>query len=134
MANPFAMPPPPPPIAMSEMSIVQSLPPSVQLAVTQMDAQSKNAFFVEYGRKRKKVITARLISFFFGWHYIYLRKTGMQLLYWASWLWLFPGIIWWIVDLIQMDKKVNEANGMVAREIIQSLAIGNQFKNSPLPD
>jgi TM2 domain-containing membrane protein YozV len=116
----------------TESHIVQSLSASVQHALNQMDAQSQNAFFSEYEVKRKSVAVARLLSFLFGWHYIYLRKTGMQFLYWASWF-IWIGFFWWIVDLVRMRTKVAAANEMVAREILQNLAIGNQFKNSAPP-
>ena len=160
MSDPFSSPPPLPPsnnsgsqgsgvvpgtsfpggpgmeasgIATTETRVVQSLPPSVQHALAQMDVQSQNAFFFEYQTKQKSVMVARLLSFLLGWHYIYLRKTGMQFLYWASWLFLTPGIIWWIVDLVRMGTKVAVANELVAREILQNLAIGNQFKTSTPP-
>jgi len=117
-------------IATTETRVVQSLPPSVQHALAQMDVQSQNAFFFEYQAKQKSVMVARLLSFLLGWHYIYLRKTGMQFLYWASWFFICPGFIWWIVDLVRMKTKVEAANELVAREILQNLAIGNQFKTS----
>jgi len=157
MSDPFSSPPPLPPsnnsgsygggvvpvtsfqggpgmeasgIATTETRVVQSLPPSVQHALAQMDVQSQNAFFFEYQAKQKSVMVARLLSFLLGWHYIYLRKTGMQFLYWASWFFICPGFIWWIVDLVRMKTKVEAANELVAREILQNLAIGNQFKTS----
>ena len=162
MSDPFSSPPPLPPpannsgsfnagvvpgtsfqggpkmepsgIATTETRVVQSLPPSVQHALAQMDVQSQNAFFFEYQAKQKSVVVARLLSFLLGWHYIYLRKTGMQFLYWASWFFgIWPGLIWWIVDLVRMKTKVAVANELVAREILQSLAIGNQFKTSIPP-
>ena len=159
MSDPFSTPPPPPPpknyggmvkvpgtsyrggpkmeapkIATTETRVIRSLPPSVQHALAQMDVQSQNAFFFEYQAKQKSVVVARLLSFLLGWHYIYLRKTGMQFLYWASWFFGFwPGFIWWIVDIVRMGTKVAVANELVAREILQSLAFGNQFKNSEPP-
>jgi len=159
MSDPFSSPPPPPPsnnyggmvkvpgtsyrggpkietpkIDTTETRIVGSLPPSVQHALAQMDVQSQNAFFFEYQAKQKSVVVARLLSFFLGWHYIYLRKTGMQFLYWASWFMGGIGFFWWIVDLVRMGTKVAAANELVAREILQNLAIGNQFKTSAPPE
>ena len=111
----------------SEERTVKALPPTVQHTVSQMDAMSQNAFFNEYQKKRKKLAVAYML-WLIGFHYIYLRKVGLFFAYWIT----GAGIgIWAIVDLFRMPSIVRSANEQSAREALQTLAIGNQFKTNP---
>ena len=149
MSDPFSMPPPPPPEnpsnglsnfvsgiqgrlnqGTSESRAVHSLPPSVQHAVSQMDPNSQNAFFFEYEGKKKKVPVGIVLVFLIGLHNLYLKKTGRQFLFWLALSTVGLGVIWAIVDICRMKKLVMSANEVVAREILQTLAIGDQFRRS----
>lgn len=121
----------------SEARTVKSLPPTVQHTVAQMDSASQNAFFNEYEKMKKKTSLAYIAWFFIGFHYLYTKKVGVQFAFWATW---FVGIgeIWWVVDLFRMPSIVRSCNEGIARDALQTLSIGNQFKNSaqavtPLP-
>lgn len=113
----------------SEARTVKSLPPTVQHTVAQMDTVSQNAFFNEYEKMKKKISLAYVAWFFIGFHYLYLKKVGVQFAFWATW---FVGIgeIWWVVDLFRMPSIVSSCNEGIARDALQTLAIGNQFKTS----
>ena len=111
----------------SESRTVKSLPPTVQHTVAQMDAASQNAFFNEYEKKKKKVSIAYIVWIILGWHYLYLKKVGLQFAFWFT---LGGFGIWWIADLFRMPSLVRGANEMIARDALQTLSIGNQFRNS----
>lgn len=109
-----------------EERAVGSLPASVQHAVAQMDALSQSAFFKEYFSKRKKLSTA-YICWLFGFHHLYVKKVGKQILFLLSCPTVIIPFIWWIVDFFRMTEILGSANEQLARQALQTLAIGNQF-------
>ena len=113
----------------TEARTIKSLPPTVQHTVAQMDSASQNAFFNEYEKMKKKTSLAYIAWFFIGFHYLYTKKVGVQFAFWATW---FVGIgeIWWVVDLFRMPSIVRSCNEGIARDALQTLSIGNQFKSS----
>ncbi|MFV5687881.1 TM2 domain-containing protein [Flavobacterium sp. ZT3R25] len=58
--------------------------------------------------------TAYLLWFFFGFHYAYLGKWGLQLLYWFT----FGGFfIWAIIDLFTLSGRVANHNALIFQQI-----------------
>ena len=58
--------------------------------------------------------TAYLLWFFFGFHYAYLGKWGLQILYWIT----FGGFfIWAIIDLFTLSSRVANHNAIIYQEI-----------------
>ncbi len=112
----------------SESRTIKSLPPTVQHTVALMDTLSQSAFFNEYEKKKRKKSVAYIALVLIGWHYLYLRKVGVQFAYWFT---LGGFGIWWIADLFRMPNLVRSSNEVIAREAIQTLSIGNQFRNNP---
>lgn len=111
----------------SEERTVKSLPPTVQHTVAQMDTMAQNAFFNEYQKKKKKVAVAYML-WLIGFHYIYVRKVGLFFAYWIT----GAGIGFWaLADLFRMPSIVRTANEESAREALQTLSIGQQFKSNP---
>ena len=111
----------------SEERTIKSLPPTVQHTVGQMDTMSQNAFFNEYQKKKKKVAVAYML-WLIGFHYIYVRKVGLFFAYWITGAGLG---IWALADLFRMPSIVRTANEESARDALQTLAIGHQFKSNP---
>ena len=64
--------------------------------------------------KMKSTGTTYLYWFFFGCHYAYLRKWGLQLLYW-----FIPGGLgfWCFMDLFHIPTKVNNHNMIISSQI-----------------
>jgi hypothetical protein len=107
-----------------EARTVKSLPPSVQHVVAQMDGGSQAAFFNEYEQKKKKKSVGWILWFFLGFHYLYVKKVGMQFAFWFT----CEGLgIWWIVDFFRMPSIIRSANEQIARECLQTLHIGAAF-------
>lgn len=58
--------------------------------------------------------SAYLLWFFFGCHYAYLGKWGLQFLYWIT----FGGFfIWAIIDLFTLSVKVANHNALIFQQI-----------------
>ena len=58
--------------------------------------------------------SAYLLWFFFGCHYAYLGKWGLQFLYWIT----FGGFfIWAIIDLFTLSGKVANHNALIFQQI-----------------
>jgi hypothetical protein len=91
-----------------------------------MDANTQNAFFTEYNRSKKSVGLSYLLWFVFGLHYAYNKKIGLQFVYWFT---LGAFFIWAFIDLFRMPSIVKDANSIIAREISNTLALGNTFKS-----
>ena len=106
---------------------VNQLPASVQNVISKMDTNSQNAFFLEYNKRRKKVFVSYILWFVFALYYAYNKKIGLQFVFWFTLggLW-----VWWIIDLFRMPSIVRDANAIIAREIANTLAIGNTFNSN----
>lgn len=64
--------------------------------------------------KMKSTGTAYLCWFFFGIHYAYLGKWGLQILYWIT----LGGLgIWCFIDLFHIPSKVEKHNRMISYQI-----------------
>ena len=64
--------------------------------------------------KIKSTGTAYVLWFVFGFHYGYLGKWGIQILYWIT----FGGVgIWALIDLFTMSAKVDRHNAPLFQEI-----------------
>ncbi len=108
---------------MSKLLIVQpsmldNLPAMVRNELANYSAQKQEEFVEEYKRKSKSTGTAYVLWFFLGWHYVYLRNWGIQLLYWATAAGLF---LWAIADLFRLPKLVRDYNKDVAMEVLRNL-------------
>lgn len=88
------------------MPIFESLEPDVQVRVTR-----------DYERRRKSKGFAYFAWLFFGWHYLYLRRVGLQFAFWLFCL-VFIGLVWWVVDLFRVGGLVDQMNEDMARQLM----------------
>ena len=69
----------------------------------------------EYESRKKSGLIAYILWFLFGFHYIYLGRIGIQLIYWLT----FGGFgIWAIIDLFRMPGMVGRKNEAILLELI----------------
>lgn len=108
----------------TDVSAINQLPPSVQMAVSQMQPANQKAFFLEYNQKRRKKWVGYFALIFIGWHYLYVGKVGVQF---AFWLTLGGFGFWWFVDLFRIPTIIAMANEVIARQALQTLVVGHQF-------
>ena len=64
--------------------------------------------------KIKSTGTAYLLWFFLGFHYGYLGKWGLQLLYWVT---LGGFGIWALIDLFTLSGKIDRYNANIYQQI-----------------
>lgn len=108
----------------TEVKTVQDLPPSVQNAFLQMPPADQSAFFMEFNQKRKKVWIGYMALFLLGWHYLYYGKVGVQFAFWFT----AGGCgVWWFIDLFRITSINRLANEVIARQALQTLAVGQAF-------
>jgi hypothetical protein len=86
-----------------------------QLAYLSSDQQ--RAFLWRYRSQAKAPIIA-FIVLLPGWHYLYLRKRGLQVLFWLT----LGGLgVWWLVDLFRVRRLVQDHNWRLAGNVMRAL-------------
>jgi hypothetical protein len=104
-------------------SISDSLPAMVKNELAKMSAQKQEEFVEEFNRKQKSLGIAYLLIIVLGMHYGYIRKWGLQAVFWLTAGGLF---IWLIIDLFRLPGLVKNYNKDVAMDVMRNLkAISN---------
>jgi len=100
-------------------SIADSLPSMVKNELTKLPAQKQEEFVEEYKRKAKSVGIAYLfLIVILAMHYGYLRKWGLQIVFWLTGGGFF---IWWLIDLFRLAGLVKNYNKDVATDTMRNL-------------
>lgn len=94
----------------------------VRHEVATLSAHSQEAFVEEYRRKSKSTGVAYILWLtgisLLGFHYAYVRKWGIQILYWLTAGGL---LVWWFVDLFRVPGMVRDYNKDVAVDVLRNL-------------
>ena len=92
------------PILLPFQGAFWSLPPNTQsLVLRDYEVRKKSAFF------------AYFFWFIFGFHYLYLCRIGIQLIYWLT----VGGFgFWMLIDLFCIPGMVERKNEDIARELM----------------
>lgn len=98
-------------------SIIDNLPAMVRNEVVKLSAQKQEEFVEEYKRKAKSRGIAYIL-WLIGFHYLYVRKWGTQILFWITAGGL---LIWWFIDLFRTGGIVRDYNKDVATDILRNL-------------
>lgn len=88
------------------MPIFESLSPDVQIRVSR-----------DYERRRKSKVFAYIAWLTLGWHYLYLRRLGLQFAFFVSII-IGIGLFWWFVELFLVARFVDEINEDLARKLM----------------
>jgi hypothetical protein len=99
-------------------SIVGNLPAMVRNELAKLSSQKQEEFLEEYERKEKSIFVGYLFWLFFGWHYAYQKKWGIQVLFWITAGGLF---IWWLIDIFRVSSMINNYNKDKAIEVMRNL-------------
>ena len=105
-------------------SIADNLPSMVRNELAKLTPQKQSEFVEEYKRKMKSIgIGYLFLILVLSMHYGYLRKWGLQFVFWITGGGLF---IWWLVDLFRLPGLVKNYNKDVATDVMRNLkAISN---------
>lgn len=100
-------------------SIADNLPSMVRNELAKLSAQKQEEFVEEYKRKAKSIGLAYLLLIVvFALHYGYLRKWGLQIVFWLT----CGGFgIWWFIDLFRLSGLVKGYNKDVATDVLRNL-------------
>lgn len=109
----------------------KNLPLIVQDKLYSMSNSEQSSFKQEYERRSKSSVTAYVFWLFLGWHYAYLRKWGLQVLFLLS---LGGFLIWWIIDLFRVASIVRNYNKDLAIEIMKDITLIYGSKNIGQPN
>jgi hypothetical protein len=82
--------------------------------LNELSEDQKREFWRSYKAKSKNSSMAYFAWFFFGWHLIYLDKTGAQLRYWFT---LGGLLISMILDMFRIPGYVDNHNRYLAKQI-----------------
>lgn len=99
-------------------SIADNLPAMVRNELVKLSAQKQEEFVEEYKRKSKSSGVAYILWLLLGWHYVYFRKWGIQILFWLTAGGFF---IWWLIDLFRIPGMVRDYNKDVAVDVLRNL-------------
>jgi len=99
-------------------SIANNLPAMVRNELAKMPPQKQEEFIEEYRRRAKSTGIAYLLWLLLGWHYIYLRKWGIQILFWLT---LGGVVIWWLIDIFRIPGMVKNYNKDIAVDVLRNL-------------
>lgn len=83
-----------------------------------LEEDQQRAFLQEFYRKKKSIGLGYLCWFFFGLHYAYVGKWGIQLLFWLT-----GGgfLVWLIIDLFRIPGIVRNYNADHSSEIMRNV-------------
>jgi hypothetical protein len=99
-------------------SIADNLPAMVRNELSNLSAQKQEEFVEEYRRKAKSTGVAYVLWLLLGWHYVYLSKWGIQILFWLT---LGGFFIWWLVDLFRIPGLIRDYNKDIAVDVLRNL-------------
>lgn len=100
-------------------SIADKLPAMVRNELAKMPAQRQQEFVEEYRRKSKSLGLAYLfLLIVFALHYGYVRKWGLQVVFWLT----AGGLgIWWLIDIFRLPGIVGGYNKDMATDVMRNL-------------
>lgn len=97
----------------------EKYPPRAQSVYNQLDADHRQMMADEIAKRERSGGLAFLLWLLLGWHYAYVGRWGIQLLFWLT----AGGIIlWWVIDLFRLGSIVRRKNEEIALEVAQSYA------------
>jgi len=104
-------------------NIRNQLSEAVLRKLSSMDELTQEAFLTEFKKKKKSTLMAFVLLWIFpSWHYFYLGKVWMNLLFWIT----FGGFLfWWFIDIFRLGGMVREYNKTVAIRVLKEI----QFLN-----
>jgi len=97
--------------------IASSLSRTVREQLAYLTPDEQRAFLWRYRAQAKSPLVA-LMFLPLGWHYLYLRKRGLQVLFWLT---LGGLAVWWVSDLFRIRRLVRDYNRRVAGRIMRAL-------------
>jgi hypothetical protein len=104
-------------------SIDRELPTAVRRSLASSGAGTQEDFLSEYLRTKRSLGVAYLLWLLLGWHYAYVGRWGIQILYWIT----AGGLLLWaLADLFRMPSIVRTFNQDKAVEAMRNVKMLHQ--------
>lgn len=104
-------------VDMIPKSISDHLSSMVRNELVKLSAQKQDEFVEEFNRKGKSTGVGYLL-WFFGFHYAYLGRWGMFILFMVT----FGGFfVWWFVDVFRVAGMIRDYNKDTATDIFRNM-------------
>ena len=97
--------------------VASSLSRTVREQLAYLTPDQQRAFLWRYRAQAKSPVVA-LAFLPLGWHYLYLRKRGLQVLFWLT---LGSLAAWWVLDVFRIRGLVRDYNRRVAMHVMRAL-------------
>jgi len=97
--------------------VASSLTRTVREQLAYLSPDQQRAFLWRYRAQAKSPLIA-LCFLPLGWHYLYLRKRGLQVLFWLT---LGGLAAWWVADVFRIRRLVRDYNRRVASHVMRAL-------------
>ena len=97
--------------------VASSLSRTVREQLAYLTPDQQRAFLWRYRAQAKSPLVA-LAFLPLGWHYLYLRKRGVQVLFWLT---LGGLAAWWVLDFFRIRGLVRDYNRRVAMHVMRAL-------------
>jgi hypothetical protein len=97
--------------------LASSLSRTVREQLAYLTPDQQRAFLWRYRAQAKSPVVA-LAFLPLGWHYLYLRKRGLQVLFWLT---LGGLAAWWVLDVFRIRGLVRDYNRRVAMHVMRAL-------------
>jgi hypothetical protein len=97
--------------------IASSLSRTVREQLAYLTPDQQRAFLWRYRAQAKSPAVA-FMFLLLGWHYLYLRKGGLQILFWLT---LGGLAVWWLLDIFRLPGLVRNYNRRVAVHVMRAL-------------
>ena len=103
--------------------ISRQIPEAVLRRLDSLDQLTQKAFLTEFQKVKKSGFVAFLLWWVFpSWHYFYIGKVWVNLLFWIT----FGGIgFWWVIDMFRLSGLVREYNKTVAISVLKQIEFLN---------
>ena len=96
--------------------------PIVQNALSKMDEAQQLAFRSEYSVQKKNLAPMVIATIFFL-HFFFYGRVGLGVIYVLVCFCTIIGLVWWLIELCMVKKRVREYNGDLALNIARDMKI-----------
>ena len=101
---------------------MDTFPPLVQSSLSKMDEEQRLTFQSEFD-SRKKNKGAMIACTIFLIHFFVYGKVGMGIIYVPICLFTGIGLVWWLIELFLIGKRLNEYNNKVAVDLAREMKL-----------
>lgn len=97
--------------------VSDNLPSMVRDELAKLSVEKQRAFVEEYERKEKGIFTGYVL-WLVGFHYVYIGKWGIFILFLITIGGLF---IWWFIDFFRVYGMIRNYNKDIAMDIFKNM-------------